>query len=222
VDNYEIIGKYFTGLADIQLERFERLRDLYSYWNERINVVSRKDIEHLYTRHILHSLSIARIFTFQTGTDILDVGTGGGFPVVPLAIMFPGTNFMAIDSTGKKIKVVEDVIKNLDLTNIVAKQERVENISKKFDFVIGRAVTNLSDFVGWSGKNVKHVVNHTVPNGIVCLKGGDLTEEIQNTVRKYSFSSEQIIEYHISDFFEESFFETKKIVYLKFNGRKIV
>jgi 16S rRNA (guanine527-N7)-methyltransferase len=222
VDNYEIIEKYFTGLADIQLERFERLQSLYLYWNDRINVVSRKDIDHLYTRHILHSLSIAEIFTFAPGTEILDVGTGGGFPVVPLAIMFPDTNFMAIDSVGKKIKVVENVVKSLDLTNIVAKQERAENIVKKFDFVIGRAVTNLSDFVGWTKKNVKHTANHTTANGIVCLKGGDLTEEIQNTVKKYSFSPEQIIEYQISDFFEESFFETKKVVYLKFNDRKPV
>jgi 16S rRNA (guanine527-N7)-methyltransferase len=215
VDNYEIIEKYFPGLADIRVKRFERLQYLYSCWNERVNVVSRKDIEHLYTRHILHSLSIARLFTFMPGADILDVGTGGGFPVVPLAIMFPETNFVAIDSTGKKIMVLENVIKSLELTNIVAKQERAENISAKFDFVIGRAVTNLSDFVGWTGKNIKRETLHDVPNGIICLKGGDLSKEIHDTVKKYSLSPEQIIEYHISDFFDESFFETKKILYLK-------
>jgi 16S rRNA (guanine527-N7)-methyltransferase len=210
MDSYEIIKKYFPKLTDMQLHCFEQLQGIYSHWNERINVVSRKDIEHLYTRHVLHSLSIARIFTFLPGSDILDVGTGGGFPVVPLAIMFPETNFTAIDSIGKKIKVLEDVAENLKLTNITAKQERAENITGKFDFVTGRAVTNLPDFVGWVKKNIKH----SVPNGIICLKGGDLSDEIQNTVKKYSLSPSQIIEYHISDFFEESFFETKKVIYI--------
>jgi 16S rRNA (guanine527-N7)-methyltransferase len=214
MDSYEIIEKYFPGLADVQLKRFEQLQSLYSYWNERINIVSRKDIEHLYTRHILHSLSIAKIFTFAPGADILDVGTGGGFPVVPLAIMFPETHFTAIDSIGKKIKALEDIVKTLKLTNIVAKQERAENINQKFDFVTGRAVTNLPDFVGWVKKNIKHSAIHNVPNGIICLKGGDLTGEIQDTVKKYSLSPKQIVEYQISDFFEESFFETKKIVYV--------
>jgi 16S rRNA (guanine527-N7)-methyltransferase len=217
VDSYEIIKKYFPGLANVQLERFRRLQSLYSYWNERVNVISRKDIEHLYTRHILHSLSIAKIFTFLPETEVLDVGTGGGFPLVPLAIMFPETRFTAIDSVGKKIKALDDIIKNLELTNIITKQERAENISKKFDFVTGRAVTNLPDFVGWVRKNIKHSTIHAVPNGIICLKGGDLTEEIQNTLKKYALSSEQVIEYHISDFFEESFFETKKIIFIKIN-----
>jgi 16S rRNA (guanine527-N7)-methyltransferase len=215
VDSYEIITKYFPGLANSQLEQFERLQSLYSYWNERINVVSRKDIEYLYTRHVLHSLAIARVFTFAPGAEVLDVGTGGGFPSVPLAIMFPETHFTAIDSIGKKIKVLEDVSGTLKLSNIVAKQERAENIDAKFDFVTGRAVTNLPDFAGWIQKNVKHSATHTVPNGIICLKGGDLTKEIQDTVKKYSLSPEQVIEYHISDFFEESFFETKKVVFLK-------
>jgi 16S rRNA (guanine527-N7)-methyltransferase len=222
VDSYEIIKKYFTGLSDVRLNRFESLQSLYSYWNERINVVSRKDIEHLYTRHILHSLSIAKIFTFLPGAHVLDVGTGGGFPVVPLAIMFPETDFTAIDSVGKKIKVLEDVVKNLELTNITVKQERAETVSGKFDFVIGRAVTNLPDFVGWVRKNIKTDMIHAVSNGIICLKGGDLTEEIRDTVKKYSLLPEQVIEYRISDFFEESFFETKKIVYLKINDSKPV
>jgi len=210
-DNYEIIKKYFPGLTDIQQNRFERLQSLYSYWNERINVVSRKDIDHLYTRHILHSLSIAKIFTFLPETQILDVGTGGGFPTVPLAIMFPETNFTAVDAIGKKIKVLEAIAKNLELTNIDPKQERAENIDSRFDFVIGRAVTNLPDFVDW----IKTKIKPGISNGIICLKGGDLTDEIQNTIKKYSFSPDQIIEYPISNFFEESFFETKKIVYLK-------
>jgi 16S rRNA (guanine527-N7)-methyltransferase len=214
VDNYEIVKKYFPGLTDMQLKRFEQLQNLYSHWNERINVVSRKDIGHLYTRHILHSLSIAKIFTFAPEADILDVGTGGGFPVVPLAIMFPETHFTAIDSIGKKIKVLEDVAKILNLTNIVAKQERAENIKQKFDFVTGRAVTNLPDFVGWVEKSIKHSAIHDVPNGIICLKGGDLTDEIQNTIKKYSLSPDQVVEYQISDFFEEDFFETKKVVYV--------
>jgi 16S rRNA (guanine527-N7)-methyltransferase len=216
VDSYEIITKYFPELADVQLERFERLQSLYSYWNERINVISRKDIEHLYTRHILHSLAIAKIFTFLSGTEVLDVGTGGGFPVVPLAIMFPEIHFTAIDSIGKKIKVLENVSKSLGLTNIVAKQERAENVIETFDFVIGRAVTNLPDFVGWVRNNVKHSITHAISNGIICLKGGNLTEEIQATTKKYSFLPEQIIEYRISDFFEEDFFETKKVIYLNF------
>jgi 16S rRNA (guanine527-N7)-methyltransferase len=215
IENSEIIIKYFPTLADIQLQRFEQLQDLYSKWNERINVVSRKDIEHLYTRHILHSLAIAGIFTFLPGTEILDVGTGGGFPVIPLAIMFPETNFTAIDSIGKKIKVLESVIKNLKLTNVNARQERAENITEKFDFVTGRAVTNLPDFTGWVRKNIKPDMIHAVPNGIICLKGGDLTDEIQSTIKKYSLLPAQIIEYHISDFFKESFFETKKVIYIQ-------
>jgi 16S rRNA (guanine527-N7)-methyltransferase len=215
MDNYEIIIKYFPKLTDIRLQRFEQLQNLYSKWNERINVVSRKDIEHLYTRHILHSLAIAKIFTFLPGANILDVGTGGGFPVVPLAIMFPETNFIAIDSIGKKIKVLENIIKDIKLTNIDARQERAENITEKFDFVTGRAVTNLPDFTGWVGKNIKSKMIHTIPNGIICLKGGDLTDEIQNTIKEYSLLPTQIIEYHISDFFEESFFETKKIIYIQ-------
>jgi 16S rRNA (guanine527-N7)-methyltransferase len=218
VDSYDIIEKYFPKLADIRLKQFEQLQSIYSYWNERINVVSRKDIEHLYTRHILHSLSIAKIFTFMPGAEILDVGTGGGFPVVPLAIMFPDSHFTAIDSIGKKIKVLESVAITLNLTNITAKHERAENIGRKFDFVTGRAVTNLPDFVGLVGKNIKHTMIHSVPNGIICLKGGDLSEEIQNTVKKYALSPEQVTEYLISDFFEESFFDTKKIVYVKKNN----
>jgi 16S rRNA (guanine527-N7)-methyltransferase len=212
MDNYEIINKYFSNIPDTQLEQFKRLQTLYSQWNECINVVSRKDIEHLYTRHILHSLSIAKIFTFLPNIDVLDVGTGGGFPAIPLAIMFPETNFTAIDSIGKKIKVVDDVAKNLGLTNVVAKHERAENIIEKFDYVICRAVTNLSDFVGLTLKNLKN----TVPTGVICLKGGDLTGEIQTTVKKYSLSTQKIVEYKISDFFEEEFFDTKKLLFLSF------
>jgi 16S rRNA (guanine527-N7)-methyltransferase len=213
-DCYEIIIKYFPGLADTQLAQFERLQYLYAYWNERINIVSRKDIEHLYTRHVLHSLAIARIFAFASGAEVLDVGTGGGFPVVPLAIMFPETNFTAIDSVGKKIKALDDISRNLGLTNIVAKQQRAENIVEKFDFITGRAVTNLPDFVGWIRNNIKHSSMHAIPNGIICLKGGDLTDEIHDTLKKYSLSSEQIVEYRISDFFEEDFFETKRVIFL--------
>ncbi|MDR0385149.1 MAG: 16S rRNA (guanine(527)-N(7))-methyltransferase RsmG [Prevotellaceae bacterium] len=213
MDSCEILGKYFPHLADIQTERFEQLKDLYSGWNRRINVISRKDIDYLYTRHILHSLSIAKIFAFEPMTEILDIGTGGGFPAVPLAIMFPETNFTAIDSVGKKIKVLEDVVKNLGLTNVAAKHERAENISEKFDFVTGRAVAGLPDFVGMAVKNIKR----SIPGGIICLKGGDLTEELQNTVKKYSMPPCRITEYQISDFFEESFFATKKIIHLTFD-----
>jgi 16S rRNA (guanine527-N7)-methyltransferase len=218
VENYEIIKKYFTGLTDVQMYRFEQLQRLYSQWNERINVVSRKDIEHLYTRHVLHSLAIARIFPFMPGAEVLDAGTGGGFPAVPLAIMFPDTCFTAVDSIGKKIKVLEDVISDLNLTNIDAKQERVENIRKKFDFVTCRAVTNLPDFTGWVKDRIKPVSKHDFPNGIICLKGGSLTDEIQNTVKKYALPHEQIVEYNISDFFDENFFETKKIIFVIINS----
>jgi 16S rRNA (guanine527-N7)-methyltransferase len=215
VDSYEIIEKYFTSLTDGQTTKFVRLRQAYDKWNGKINVVSRKDIDCLYTRHVLHSLAIARIFSFRPGTEILDVGTGGGFPAVPLAIMFPETRFTAVDSIGKKIMVLNDVIADLGLSNIVARQERAENIREKFDFVTCRAVTNLSDFAEWVKGKIKSVSKHDFPNGIICLKGGDLTAEIQNAVTKHALSTEQFVEYHISDFFDENFFETKKIIYIK-------
>jgi 16S rRNA (guanine527-N7)-methyltransferase len=149
---------------------------------------------------------------------VLDVGTGGGFPVVPLAIMFPETNFTAIDSVGKKIKALDDIARKLGLTNIVVRQQRAENIVEKFDFVTGRAVTNLSDFVGWIRNNIKHSAMHSLPNGIICLKGGDLTDEIREALKRHSLSSEQVVEYRISDFFEEDFFETKKVISISHNS----
>jgi 16S rRNA (guanine527-N7)-methyltransferase len=215
MDSYETVLKYFPALADTQIERFRHLRDLYTSWNGRINLISRKDIDSLYVRHVLHSLSIARIFKFLPDTDVLDVGTGGGFPAVPLAIMFPETRFTAIDSTGKKIKALNCITDSLKLTNIILRQERAENLDDTFDFVTGRAVTNLPDFVGWTKKNVKQLSMHSFSNGIICLKGEDVAREVRDTVARHSIPAERIVEYRISDIFDENFFETKKIVYIK-------
>lgn len=212
---YDIIKKYFPAITDVQEKQFKSLQNLYSYWNEQINVISRKDIDHLYERHILHSLAIAKIVTFLPEATILDVGTGGGFPTIPLAILFPETNFTAIDSIGKKIKVVENISAELGLQNVCSKQERAENIKTKFDFVLARAVTNLPDFIGWVKNKVKFGGKHALPNGVICLKGGDIENEIKDTLKKYSLSPSQVEEYNISDYFSEDFFETKKIIYIQ-------
>ncbi|MDR1895431.1 MAG: 16S rRNA (guanine(527)-N(7))-methyltransferase RsmG, partial [Prevotellaceae bacterium] len=175
VDNSEVIKKYFTELSEVQINRFDRLKSLYSCWNERINVISRKDITNLYIKHVLHSLAIAKTVSFLPDAQILDIGTGGGFPAIPLAILFPDARFTAIDSTGKKIKVVENISQALNLNNIEAKQERAENIRQTFDFVVGRAVTNLPDFTGLGINKIKQQTTPATPtNGIICLKGGDL------------------------------------------------
>jgi len=213
--NSDIIYKYFDNLTQAQKNKFEQLKDLYCSWNEKINIISRKDIDHLYEKHILHSLAIAKIVSFIPNAKILDVGTGGGFPSIPLAILFPETHFTAIDSIAKKIKVVESISQSIALNNITAKQERAENIKNKFDFVVCRAVTNLPDYVAWVKKKVEFGGKHALPNGIICLKGGDLREEIAETLTKHSLKPSQIIEYQISDFFEETFFETKKILYIQ-------
>lgn len=203
----EIILKYFPDLSEVQRNRFSQLQALYSFWNSQINVISRKDIENLYTNHVLHSLAIARAITFLDGSKILDVGTGGGFPGIPLAILFPEVHFHLVDSIGKKIKVVEAVSKGLGLTNVTYEQTRAEQLKDKYDFVVSRAVTSLPEFVRWvQGKiNKKH--SHKIKNGIFYLKGGDLEEEIK-PFRNIATTFE------ISDFFKEEFFETKKIVYL--------
>lgn len=202
-----LIQKYFPKLSSTQLSQFGQLQALYTEWNERINVISRKDIEQLYERHVLHSLGIAKVIQFKSGTEVLDIGTGGGFPGIPLAIMFPNVQFHLVDSIGKKIKVVNEVAEALGLQNLTAEQARGEKIKYKYDFVVSRAVTAFSVFVPWTrGKFRKEQIN-TLPNGILYLKGGDLTEELAQWHGKVTI-------YPLSDYFEEEFFETKKVVYL--------
>lgn len=202
----EKIIKYFPSLTNLQKEQFQQLRMLYQDWNAKINVISRKDIESLYTKHILHSLGIAKVQEFKAGSFILDVGTGGGFPGIPLAILFPETRFYLIDIIAKKIKVVQAVVAALELKNVKAEQIRAENVKGDFDFIVSRAVTNMPDFVVWVKGKIKKQQKHELKNGILYLKGGDLTEELQ------CFSKAAV--YNLNDFFEDEFFETKKVVYL--------
>ena len=201
-----IIEKYFPTLTEHQKEQFRDLYDLYADWNAKINVVSRKDFEQLYLRHVLHSLAIAKVCQFEAGAKVLDVGCGGGFPSVPLAIMFPEVQFISADSIGKKITVVKGVCEGAGITNIDARHTRVEQIPEKFDYVISRAVTEMPQFVKWIWSKIERGQRGTLPNGILYLKGGDLTEELSATRMKWT-------EYQIADFFEEEFFETKKVVY---------
>lgn len=200
------ILKYFPGLTDIQIEQFQKLDFLYHDWNEKINVISRKDIDSLYTKHILHSLGIAKIMKFEPGATVLDVGTGGGFPGIPLAILFPETRFYLIDVIAKKIKVVQGVVDALELKNVKAEQKRAELVKGDFDFIVSRAVTNMPDFVSWIHDKIKKQHKHTLKNGILYLKGGDLTEELKD------FPKATL--YDLATIFEDEFFETKKVVHL--------
>jgi 16S rRNA (guanine527-N7)-methyltransferase len=201
-----LISKYFPGLSREQTEQFDRLHELYSHWNSQINVISRKDIDLLYERHVLHSLGIAKVISFKKSTEILDVGTGGGFPGIPLAILFPGANFTLVDSIGKKIKVVNEVSSALGLKNVKAFQSRAEEIDARFHFVVSRAVTEFPTFYQWvRDKFLKENFND-LSNGILYLKGGDLREEFGKFYSRARF-------YELSDFFSEPFFETKKVVY---------
>jgi 16S rRNA (guanine527-N7)-methyltransferase len=202
----DLILKYFPYLTDLQKEQFEKLDFLYHDWNAKINVISRKDIDELYTKHILHSLGIAKVIKFEPGTYVLDVGTGGGFPGIPLAILFPETRFHLIDIIGKKIKVVQAVAEALELKNVKAEQLRAELVKGDFDFIVSRAVTNMPDFVSWVRTKIKKNNKHELKNGILYLKGGDLTEELA--------AFPKATEYNLSDFFEDEFFETKKVVHL--------
>lgn len=202
----QAIIDYFPELTKVQLKQFEQLQDLYQDWNTKINVISRKDIDELYTRHVLHSLAIAKIVHFNPSASILDVGTGGGFPGIPLAILFPETHFHLIDVIAKKIKVVQEVAHALGLKNVKAEQIRAAALSHKYDFVVSRAVTNMPDFVEWVKNKTKKENNHVLKNGILYLKGGDLNDELKD------FPNAQI--YKIADFFDPDFFETKKVVYL--------
>ena len=200
------IFKYFPNLTSLQVEQFEKLEALYHDWNQKINVISRKDIDALYTKHVLHSLGIAKIIKFEPGTYVLDVGTGGGFPGIPLAILFPETRFYLIDVIAKKIKVVQAVAEGLELKNVKAEQIRAENVKGDFDFIVSRAVTNMPDFVSWVKTKIKKNNKHELKNGILYLKGGDLTDELKDFPKA--------TEYNLADYFEDEFFETKKVVHL--------
>lgn len=203
----ELIRQYFPNLTPTQLEQFEQLYDLYYDWNSKINVISRKDIENLYLHHVLHSLSIAQIINFKSSTSILDVGTGGGFPGIPLAIMFPEVKFTLIDSIGKKIKVGIEVANAIGLKNIDLKHQRVQEEKGKYDFVVSRAVMPLDDLVKLVKKNCSKTNINAIPNGLICLKGG----ELQHEILPYKNIADT---YNISDFFKEEFFKTKKVVYV--------
>jgi len=203
----EIIQKYFPSLTDEQINKFNQLQKIYSEWNSKINVISRKDIEHLYLHHVLHSLGIAKIIEFNNGTKIMDAGTGGGFPGIPLAILFPEANFFLADSIGKKIKVVNNVAKELELNNVIAQQIRVEEVKEKFDFIVSRAVTSLDVFYNWIKTSINTKNSNNIPNGILYLKGGDLNEELKSLKKSYKI-------YNLNNFFTEDFFETKKVVHI--------
>jgi len=203
----DIILKYFPDITEKQIKQFALLKNIYLEWNNKINVISRKDIEQLYERHVLHSLSIAKIINFRENTEILDVGTGGGFPGIPLAILFPDCKFHLVDSIAKKIKVVNEVVSALQINNIRAEQERAEKIKHEYDFIVSRAVTAFPLFYNWVRTKIKKDSKNDLQNGILYLKGGDLKEELKDFKRK-------ITTFEISEFFTEPFFETKKVIYL--------
>lgn len=205
----EQLIKYFPNLTDLQKQQYEALPSLYAEWNEKINVISRKDIDNLYERHVVHSLGIVKVMPFVDGAAVLDVGTGGGFPGIPLAIMFPNVKFTLVDSIGKKIKVVNAVAEALQLKNVEAYQTRAEQVKKRFDFVVCRAVTDMNDFARWVQGKILPTNRHGLQNGILALKGGDLEEELK------SFGSKVTV-YPLSKYFNEEFYETKKVVHLTF------
>ena len=208
----EAILKQFPDLSENQILQFQKLQSLYEDWNSKINVISRKDIDELYTRHVLHSLGIAKIMEFRPGSKIMDVGTGGGFPGIPLAILFPEVDFYLIDVIAKKIRVVNEVAAGLGLKNVKAEQKRAELVKQEFDFIVSRAVTNMPDFVKWVDDKVAKKQNHELANGILYLKGGDLTEELKDFPKA--------TQYNLSDFFTDEFFETKKVVHLPLKYKK--
>lgn len=205
----DIINKYFPKLTDKQKAQFGELQELYAHWNSQINVISRQDIENLYEKHVLHSLGIAKVINFKYGTEILDVGTGGGFPGIPLAIMFPECNFHLVDSIGKKIKVVTEVASALGLTNLRAEHQKAQNVDGDYDFIVSRAVTRMKPFYEWIKNKVSKNQYNDLKNGILYLKGGDLDEEMKELGKKYKT-------YELSDYFVEEFFQTKKVIYVPF------
>ena len=208
--NSELITRYFPDLSDRQKEQFEQLGELYNEWNARINVVSRKDMEHLYTRHILHSLAIAKVCKFEAGAKVVDIGCGGGFPSVPLAIMFPDAEFVGVDSIGKKIRVVEGIVEGAGIKNLRAVNSRAEQLGEKFDYVVSRAVTEMAKFLPWAWVLLRKGEAGTLKNGILYLKGGDLAEELAATRRKWDL-------YDIHTMFDDEFFDTKRVVYTPFD-----
>ena len=208
----KLLLKYYPDLSDQQILQFEKLKELYKDWNLKINVVSRKDMDELYLRHVLHSLGIAKIQKFMPGSKILDVGTGGGFPGIPLAILFPEVQFHLVDSIAKKIKVVNEVAAGLKLQNVTITNARVESLNERYDFVVSRAVAQMDTFVRWVNFAVLKKNNHALKNGILYLKGGDLTDELLN------FTTATI--YPLKDYFEEDFFETKSVVHLPLKFKK--
>ncbi len=203
------IIKYFPEISPLQKSQFEALQGLYEHWNAAINVISRKDIDNLYERHVLHSLGIARVLAFAQGSQILDVGTGGGFPGIPLAILYPDTDFHLVDSIGKKIKVVQAVAEALELKNLSSQHIRAEELTGKYDFIVSRAVASLPEFTGWIRKNIARKSINALHNGILYLKGGDVTQELKESGGKYQI-------YKLNRYFDEPFFETKSVVHLWF------
>lgn len=203
----QIVTKYFPELTPGQQQQFAALEELYRYWNARINVISRKDLDNLYERHVLHSLGISGVVAFRKGTSVLDAGTGGGFPGIPLAIMFPDSEFLLVDSVTKKIKVVNEIVTELGLQNVEAYPTRIENIGRSFDFIVSRAVTALPVFLKWCNGKIKKKGFNDLPNGILYLKGGDLTDELSAVSRRINI-------YPLSRYFKEPFFETKKVVHI--------
>ncbi|WP_289104703.1 16S rRNA (guanine(527)-N(7))-methyltransferase RsmG [uncultured Bacteroides sp.] len=206
----EIIQKYFPELTDTQKEQFMALYDLYTDWNSKINVISRKDITNLYEHHVLHSLGIAKVINFRPCTEIMDLGTGGGFPGIPLAIMFPDTHFHLVDSIGKKVKVATEIASAIGLKNVTTRHCRAEEEKQLFDFVVSRAVMPLTDLLKIIRKNIRKEQNNALPNGLICLKGGELQNEVLPV-------KHQTVMYDLKDYFEEEFFETKKVVYVTIN-----
>lgn len=204
----DIIKKYFKSLTNEQVKQFEQLGELYPEWNEKINVISRKDIENLYVNHILHSLGIAKFTDFKAGSKVLDMGTGGGLPGIPLAIMFPEVHFHLVDRIGKKIKVAQDIADRLGLKNVTTQHGDVKEVKGVFDFVVSRAVMNLDDLVGFVRRSVSRTCINSLPNGLICLKGGDLQAEVKK-YKKLAMIAD------LKDYFEEEFFDTKKVVYVQ-------
>lgn len=207
MEQVETIFHYFPNLTNVQKEQFKKLYSLYKDWNDKINVISRKDVDNLYINHVLHSLGIAKVISFKPGASILDVGTGGGFPGIPLAILFPDTQFHLVDSIGKKITVVKNVAEALQLKNVKAEQIRAEQINGKYDFIVSRAVTRLKEFYGWIHQKVNDKSIHEMDNGILYLKGGDLDEELAELKKLHQV-------FDLPAYFKEEFFETKKVVFV--------
>ena len=207
----DIILKYFPNLSEVQQQQFAALYDLYTDWNSKINVISRKDITNLYEHHVLHSLGIAKVMQFRPETTVMDLGTGGGFPGIPLAILFPETHFHLVDSIGKKVKVATEIANAIGLKNVTTRHCRAEEVKQLFDFVVSRAVMPLTDLLKIIRKNIKKEQHNALPNGLICLKGGELEREVMPV-------KHQTLMYDLKDYFEEEFFETKKVVYVTING----